>query len=173
MKKYLTIIFALFTLSLSAQSVVQGTIGSTGSTISNADGSVVLNFTLGQPFGAGEMTDGDLTLVQGLQGANVSIVEVSEEDETPEVNVGIGGFENLEATINFNPITGEIFLQGNNLEKISGEVLLSDISGRVLGRSSIQNGSIETVQLSKQSRSIYIITVLTDDQRRLSKKLIF
>lgn len=168
MKKSLLIIFYLTTISLSAQSVVQGTIGASGSTLSSNSGDLVMNFTIGQPFGTGEMSDSELTIIQGLQGANVNIVEVSEAQ-----GVGIDNFSSLEAELIFNPNSGEIILQGNNVSNLSGQIVLSDVNGRVISRGSIHEGEIDRVQLDEGNRKLLILTVLTNENKRLSKKLIF
>lgn len=166
MKKLFLLITILGSLNLSAQSVVQGTIGSAGATL-NSDSGVQINFTLGQPFGEGEMSDSELTLVQGLQGANVNI------EEGPDGTSGINTYSNLDAQILFDDNTGTLQLSGFNLDKISGNVFVSDLNGKVLQQSRIDGGQFQSLKLNGSADNLYIITVITEDNKRLSKKIIF
>jgi len=166
MKKFILIILTFGFLNLGAQSVVQGTIGTAGTTI-NADDGTQINFTLGQPFGEGEMSESELTIIQGLQGANVNIVE------GPAVSSGIVDYSNLEADISFEQSSGAIRLYGFNLDEVSGDVIVSDLNGRVLQQGRLEGGQFQTLNLDRRAVNMYIITVLTDDKKRLSKKIIF
>jgi len=171
MKKGLMIIAVFASVSLSAQSVVQGTISTSGKTITSSDGAVQVNFTLGQPFGEGEMTDSEISIVQGLQGAGANITDVSDDASG---SLGIDNYADLDATLLFNEETGSLVLRGSNLQTISGKVMLCDLNGKVLSSAHIHEGIIEDeIRVDTKTKGMYLITILTDDQKRLSKKIIF
>lgn len=169
MKKYILVLLVISSVSINAQSVIQGTISATGATFSS-DSGVQINFTLGQPFGEGEMQEGEVTIVQGLQGASPNI-EAGPAGGAG--TIGINDFTELEADLFFEPNTGQLILSGSNVNAINGKVMVSNISGQVLLQSSIYEGEILGVKTLSSVPSMCIITILTDDNKRLSKKIIF
>lgn len=171
MKKILLIIAVFASVNLTAQSVVQGTISTTGKTINSSDGTVQVNFTLGQPFGEGEMTDSEIEIVQGIQGAGAVITETGGGTSQPS---GIENYSELNAQLVFNQETGAIVLKGQDVHTISGKVLLCDMNGKILRSAQIIEGIIEDgIEIDQKTKGMYMISIFTDDQKRLSKKLIF
>jgi len=172
MKTIITSILILGSLNLSAQSVVQGTIASTGATLHSDNSGFTLNFTLGQPFGEGAMSESDLVVVQGLQGANAQVID-NQDEEPPTVPSGIENFSESELNVYFDQGTGRVQLSGTDLSELAGTILISDLSGKVLYESKIVDGSLMAPQLNQQAKNVLIITIVSDEQKRLSKKVIF
>jgi len=115
------------------------------------------------------MSEGDVTVMQGLQGANATIAGAA----GPQGPSGIEELELLDATLVFNQENGTIVLQGADVRKISGEVLFCDVNGRVLGRTAIHEGLIDRLNIGTQPSGIYLITIITSDQKQLTKKITF